>query len=94
MAFQGLYQCLSQMVIGTLVPGNDVGRALTYLAFGSGAKIAVVVLALVAMIAAGIWLMRMAIHLLATAAETASSGARLGFIFRAVTCPRWSRCCC
>jgi hypothetical protein len=87
MAFQGLYQCLSQVVIGALVPGNDVGRALTYLAFGSGAKIAVVVLALVAMIAAGIWLMRMAIQLLATAAETASSGARLGFIFRAVTLP-------
>ena len=87
MAFQGLYQCLSQVVIGALVPGNDVGRALKYLEFGGGAKIAIAVLALIAMIAAGIWLMRMAIHLVATAAETASGGARLGFIFSAVSLP-------
>ena len=87
MAFQGLYQCLSQVVIGALVPGNDVGRALKYLELGGGAKLAIGVLALAAMIAAGIWLMRMVIQLLATSAETASSGARLGFIFRTVTLP-------
>ncbi len=87
MAFQGLYQCLSQVVIGALVPGNDVGRALKYLAFGSGTKIAIGVLALVATIAAGVWLMRMILRLVATAAESASGGARLGFIFRTVSLP-------
>jgi hypothetical protein len=87
MAFQGLYQCLSQMVIGTILPQNDVGRALTYLGFGSGAKWATGLLALVAMIAAGIWLMRTCLRLIATAAETASGIARLGFVFRAVTLP-------
>ena len=87
MAFQGLYQFLSQMVIGTILPQNDVGRALTYLGFGSGAKGATGLLALAAMIAAGIWLMRKAIALIATANETASGIARLGFIFRAVTLP-------
>ena len=61
MAFQGLYQFLSQMVIGTILPQNDVGRALTYLGFGSGAKWAAGLLALAAMIGAGIWLMRKAI---------------------------------
>ncbi len=87
MAFQGLYQFLSQMVIGTILPQNDVGRALTYLGFGSGAKWAAGLLALAAMIGVGIWLMRKAIALIATASETASGIARLGFIFRAVTLP-------
>jgi hypothetical protein len=87
MAFQGLYQFLSQMVIGTILPQNDVGRALGYLGFSNGVKWATGLLALAAMIAAGIWLMRKAIALIATAGETASAGARLGFIFRAVTLP-------
>ena len=87
MAFQGLYQFLSQMVIGTILPRNDVGRALAYLGFSSGMKWATGLLALAAMIAAGIWLMRKAIALIATAGETASAGARLGFILRTVTLP-------
>src|ERR1700749_3127303 len=52
MAFQGLYQFLSQMVLGTILPQNDVGRALTYLGFSSGAKLATGLLALAAMIGA------------------------------------------
>jgi hypothetical protein len=87
MAFQGLYQFLSQMVIGTILPQNDVGRALAVLGFGSGAKWATGLLALAAMIGAGIWLMRKAIALIATAGETDSGIARLGFVFRAVTLP-------
>jgi hypothetical protein len=87
MAFQGFYQCLSQMVIGTILPQNDVGRALTYLGFSSSMKWATGLLALAAMIAAGVWLMRKAISLIATTSETTSAGARLGFIFRAVTLP-------
>jgi hypothetical protein len=87
MAFQGLYQFLSQIVIGTILPQNDVGRALGYLGFSSIAKWAAGLLALAAMIAAGVWLMRKAIALIGTAHETARGTARLGFIFRIVTLP-------
>ncbi len=31
MAFQGLFQSLTQFAIGSVIPGNDVGRALAYL---------------------------------------------------------------
>ncbi|MEP6831313.1 MAG: hypothetical protein ABI963_13305 [Rhizomicrobium sp.] len=87
MAFQGIYQFLSQMVIGTILPQNDMGMALGYLGFSSGAKWATGLLVLVAMIGAGIWLMRMAIALIATSHETMRGIARLGFIFRTVTVP-------
>ena len=87
MAFQGLYQFFSQMVIGTILPQNDVGRALTYLGFSSSMKWVTGLLALAAMIAAGIWLMHKAVALIATNSETANAGARLSFIFRAVTLP-------
>jgi hypothetical protein len=87
MAFQGIYQFLSQLVIGTILPQNDVGMALGYLGFGSGAKWATGLLALAAMIGAGIWLMRRAIALIATSPETMRGIARLGFILRTVTLP-------
>jgi hypothetical protein len=56
MAFQGLYQSLSQLAIGTLLPGNDVGRALGYLGIGTTGKGALFILAVAAMAYAGIWL--------------------------------------
>lgn len=31
MAFQGLFQSITQVAVGCVVPGNDVGRALAYL---------------------------------------------------------------
>lgn len=34
MAFQGLFQSLSQWAVGTQIAGNDVGRALAYLGAG------------------------------------------------------------
>lgn len=58
MAFQGLYQSLTQLAIGTLLPGNDVGRALAYLGFGTVGHILLLVLAVAAMALAGGWLAR------------------------------------
>lgn len=56
MGFEGLFQALTQLAIGTLIPGNDVGRALTYLNLGSSAKAALLVLAVGGMSLAGVWL--------------------------------------
>lgn len=49
MAFQGLFQALTQVVIGTLLSGNDFGRALAYLGAEDAAKFALFVCAVGAM---------------------------------------------
>jgi hypothetical protein len=87
MAFQGLYQGLSQLVIGAMVPGNDMGMAFGYLELGAGTKRAIAALGLIAAVAVGFWLARTAILLLATTAESLSAGARMGFIFRIAMLP-------
>jgi hypothetical protein len=58
MAFEGLYQSLTQLTIGALLPGNDVGRALAYLHFGAAARWALFALAVGTMAPAGAWLAR------------------------------------
>lgn len=60
MAFQGLFQALTQLAIGTILPGNDVGRALAYLQFGAAARMALLALAVAATAAAGVALARIA----------------------------------
>ena len=57
-AFQGLYQSLTQLAIGTLLPGNDVGVALGYLHVGAAAKWLLLALAVIAMALAGAGLAR------------------------------------
>jgi hypothetical protein len=58
MAFQGLYQSLTQLAIGTMLPSNDVGRALAYLHAGVAAKGALAAVAVTAMALAGVLLAR------------------------------------
>lgn len=58
MSFEGMFQSLTQVTIGTLLPGNDVGRALAYLQVDAPTRWAVLGLAIAAMGAAGIWLAR------------------------------------
>ena len=53
MAFQGLYQSLTQIAVGTLLPGNDVGRALGYLHVRAAAKWLLLALAVITMALAG-----------------------------------------
>jgi hypothetical protein len=53
MAFQGLFQALTQLVIGTLLAGNDVGRALAYLGVDGIAKAVLFACAVLAMYCAG-----------------------------------------
>lgn len=53
MAFQGLLQSLSQWTVGTLIAGNDVGRALAYLGAGPAARSALLLVASAALILTG-----------------------------------------
>ena len=87
MAFQGLYQGLSQLVIGSMVPGNDMGMAFGYLNLSAGVKHTILVLGLILSILAGFWLSRAALRLLATTAETLTTGAKMGFLLRTVMLP-------
>ena len=58
MAFQGLSQSLTQLVIGAIVPGNDVGRALAYLGTDAGTKRILLIVAVVLLALAGALLAR------------------------------------
>jgi len=58
MAFQGLFQSLTQLAIGAMLPGNDVGRALGYLHVGQAARWALLALAGTAMAICGAFLAR------------------------------------
>ena len=58
MAFQGLFQSLTQLAIGTVVAGNDVGRALAYLHVGRLGSVALLGCAVIGLAAAGAVLAR------------------------------------
>lgn len=50
MALLGLLEALPQLLIGTVIPQNDVGRAMTYLGFPAASKLAASVAAMIAMV--------------------------------------------
>lgn len=87
MAFQGFYAGFSQLVIGALIPQNDMGMAYGYLGLSSAARMGMLVLGLIASALAGFWLARKAIALLATTGETLNAGPRMGFLLFAVLLP-------
>jgi hypothetical protein len=87
MAFQGLYAGFSQLVIGALIPNNDMGMAYGYFGLSSAARMGMLTLGLVASVLAGFWLARKAIALLATTGETLNAGPRMVFLFFAVLLP-------
>ena len=53
LAFQGLFQSLAQWAVGSLLPGNDVGRALAYLGASGAAKAMLCATSVAAMAIAG-----------------------------------------
>lgn len=59
MAAQGLFQAFSQLAVGTIIFGNDVGRALAYLGVGAAAKAGLMVVAALGMAGAGVVLARL-----------------------------------
>jgi hypothetical protein len=85
MVYCGFMMALPQLVVGALSGASDLGRALTYLRAGETVKLAVALLALVAMpwIA---WRLSRAFLALSPSA-TGAAGQRSGWIFRVVTLP-------
>jgi hypothetical protein len=59
MGFQGLSQSLTQCAVGTVLPGNDVGRALAYLGLGSVGHIVLLLLTVAALAMSGFLLARL-----------------------------------
>ena len=59
MAFQGLFQSLSQWAVGSWLPGNDVGRALAWLGAAAPERGPLFVSAVIAMFVAGLLLARL-----------------------------------
>lgn len=53
MAFQGLFQSLSQWSVGSLIAGNDVGRAFAYLGVWPILRMIILILTVLAMFATG-----------------------------------------
>jgi hypothetical protein len=87
MAFNGFFQSLPQVVIGSIEPENDVGMAMDYLRLGEPAKAAVAVVALIAIPVAALWLRRPLLSLAEHPADIASIRARMIFMFRVATVP-------
>jgi len=87
MAYCGLFESLPQVVVGTVVPQNDVGMALRYLGLGAPARTAAALGALMLMPAAAWQLTADFLGLATVPAQTATARARLRFIFQVVTVP-------
>lgn len=86
-AFNGLFQSLPQVVVGAVLPANDVGRAMTFLGLGPVSITLAALLALWAMANAGVWLPRAFLTLGASPDETATRQARGRLMLRASALP-------
>ncbi|HEX4384770.1 MAG TPA: hypothetical protein VH083_17545 [Myxococcales bacterium] len=58
MAFDGLFQSLTQVVLTPVFPGSDVGLAMSFFGLGATARAALVVAAVLAMVFASRWFAR------------------------------------
>jgi len=87
LAFNGVFMALPQVVIGAIVPGNDVGRAMDYLGFsGPGFWIAVAA-ALAGMSLCGWALVRPMLELASSDGQLSSRWRRTEFILKAAVAP-------
>jgi hypothetical protein len=87
MTYNGLLQALSQVVVGALLPANDVGMAMDYLGLGPLGKSLAALLALVAIPAVALALTRRLLALADAPARLESARGRSAFIFGIATLP-------
>jgi undecaprenyl pyrophosphate phosphatase UppP len=87
MAYNGLLQALSQVVVGAVLPANDVGMAMDYLGLGPVGKSLAALLALVAIPAVALALTRRLLALADAPVRLESARARSAFIFGIATLP-------
>jgi hypothetical protein len=90
MTYNGFFQALPQVVIGAISPRNDVGMAMNYLRLVTTAKTVAALVALCAIPAAALWLLRPLLGLAEDPACIASARARTRFVFRVASLPALS----
>jgi hypothetical protein len=87
MGYNGFFQSLPQVVIGSVERENDVGMAMDYLHFSAAAKTAAALVALLAIAAAALTLRGPLLALAEMADDVGNSRTRTAFMFRAATVP-------
>jgi hypothetical protein len=87
LAFHGIFLALPQVVVGAVHPANDVGMAMAWLGFGAGAKTAFALLALAAMVMAGVWLTGPLLALAPSRGAIDGPARRTGFVAMTATLP-------
>jgi len=87
MAYHGLFQSLSQVVVGALNPGNDVGMAMTHLALSEGEKVVLAVVALALLVPVAFALARHCLALATPEGVVGTPGARARIVLQVVTVP-------
>lgn len=87
MAYCGLLMALPQVAIGALSPASDVGMAMDYLQWSAQTKTVAAWLALAAIPAVALWLLRPALELAGHEDDVATSGARTRFVVQALVLP-------
>jgi hypothetical protein len=87
LAFCGVYMALPQVVLGAIEPRGDVGRAMTWLGMGAGAKTVAALLALLAIPLFAQGLRAPLLSLAEAPAQLATARARHRFVFAAATLP-------
>ena len=87
MAYSGFFMSLPQVVVGAIVPQNDVGMAMDYLGLGATAKTVAAVVALAMIPPLALWLTRQLLSLAENPACIADARARTRFIFQVATLP-------
>ena len=89
-AFCGLFESLPQVVVGAVLPQNDVGMAMDYLRLPPMAMLAAAIASLAAIGAAGSWLALPLLQLADDPARVDGGARRSQFIFRIATLPALS----
>lgn len=87
MAFHGFFQSLPQIVVGSVLPQNDVGMAFDYLQLSAAIKLALGLLALPLIAGLAIGFAKPLLALAPSGADIATPGRRSGFMFRIATLP-------
>jgi hypothetical protein len=87
MAYCGFFMSLPQVVVGAIVPQNDVGMAMDYLGLSVTAKTFVALVALAMIPPLALWLTRQLLSLAESPADVADAKARTRFIFQVATLP-------
>jgi hypothetical protein len=87
MAFHGFFESLPQVVVGAVLPQNDVGMAMDYLRLTPAATSVAALIALAAIAAIAIWLTRPLLEIARHPGDIDDAGKRTRFIAHVATLP-------